>query len=573
MNHDYDICVVGSGAGAGPIIHTLAHAGYKVLVLEKGPWYTEADYFKDELKTSLRGGYTPDLRDEQHVIELENDDGSWRTFPTYQSNWNFWNGNVVGGSSNFMSGFFHRLKPNDFKLLSTYGPIAGANIVDWPISYDDMEPYYDKVEKVVGVSGRVIDHPFQEPRSSKDFPYPPTQEHPIAQHIDKACERLGFHSMPMPRAILSQPALNRNACVYSGFCGSYGCASGAKSSSRVALIDSALATGNCDLRPESMVTHIQSDQSGNVSAIEYIDKHGQKQRVDAKVYVVAAQAIESARLLLNSTGPKHPNGLANNQNQVGKNLIFAGGGAGSGRLTYDKFSDEQVSQLKQFGTFVNRSLQDWYEIKDKNLFKTDAPQKGGTIDFVHLHPNPVARASRQIRSNGGLLWGKPLKNRLKEHFTEGRYIKVEAFCDWAPTDNSHVTLDPKVKDKWGLPVAKIKVDVHVQNLRVGWFLANKSGDVLREMGADNVLSFASGVPPTNLVAGACRFGNDPKTSVLNSDCQAHDVDNLYITDGSFMPTGGSVPHTWTIYANSFRVADIIIARLGGNKKPSDLDFG
>ncbi len=565
MSHDYDICVVGSGAGAGPVIYTLAHAGYKVLVLEKGPWYTEQDYFKDELKTSLRGGYSPDLRDEQHVVELENDDGSWRNFPTYQSSWNFWNGNVVGGSSNFMSGFFHRLKPNDFHLLSTYGPIEGANIVDWPVSYDDMEPYYDKVEKVVGVSGRVIKHPFQEPRSSKDFPYPPTAEHPVAQHIDRACERLGFHSMPMPRAILSQPALNRKSCVYSGFCGSYGCATGAKSSSRAALIDSAMTTGNCELRPESMVTHIHSDTSGKISAIEYIDKDGKKHAVDAKLYVVAAQAIETARLLLNSSGPKHPDGLANNNGQVGKNLIFAGGGAGSGRLSYDKFSDEQVAELKEFGTFVNRSLQDWYEIKDKKLFKTDAPQKGGTIDFVHLHPNPVARASRQIRGNGGLLWGKPLKDKLKSHFTEGRYIKVEAFCDWAPTDNSHVSLDNKVKDKWGLPVAKIKVDVHVQNLRVGWYLANKSGDVLREMGADNVLSFASGVPPTNLVAGTCRFGSDPKTSVLNPDCQAHDVDNLYITDGSFMPTGGSVPHTWTIYANSFRVADIIVARLGGIK--------
>lgn len=566
MSHDYDICVVGSGAGAGPIIHTLSHAGYKVLVLEKGPWYTEKDYFKDELTSSLRGGYTPDLRDEQHVVELENDDGSWRSFPTYQSSWNFWNGNVVGGSSNFMSGFFHRLKPNDFKLLSTYGPIEGTNIVDWPISYDELEPYYDKVEKVVGVSGRVIAHPFQEPRSSKDFPFPPTAEHPVARHIDQACERLGFHSMPMPRAILSQPALNRQPCVYSGFCGSYGCATGAKSSSRAALIDSAMTTGNCELRPKAMVTHIHSDQSGRISAIEYVDKNGKQHAVDARLYVVAAQAIETARLLLNSKGPKHPNGLANNTGQVGKNLIFAGGGAGSGRLNYDKYTPEQVNDLKQFGTFINRSLQDWYEIRDKELFKTDRPQKGGTIDFVHLHPNPVARANRQTRGNSGLLWGKPLKDQLKSHFTEGRYIKVEAFCDWAPTDNSHVSLDPDVKDKWGLPVAKIKVDAHVQNLRVGWYLANKAGDVLREMGANNVLSFASGVPPTNLVAGACRFGNDPTTSVLNADCQAHDVDNLYVTDGSFMPTGGSVPHTWTIYANSFRVADKIVERLGGVKE-------
>jgi choline dehydrogenase-like flavoprotein len=565
MSHDYDICVVGSGAGAGPVIHTLSHAGYKVVVLEKGPWYTEKDYFKDELATSLRAVYTPDLREQQHVVEIENDDGSWRHFPTYQSSWNFWNGNVVGGSSNFMSGFFHRLKPKDFRLLSEYGPIDGANIVDWPISYDEMEPYYDKVEKVVGVSGRVIDHPHQEPRSSKDFPFPPTAEHPIAKHIDAACERMGFHSIPMPRAIIPRNALGRKACSYSGFCGSYGCATGAKSSSRAALLDSAVATGNCEIRPESMVTQIQTDDSGKVSGIKYRDKTDKIHHVDAKIYVVAAQAIETARLLLLSKGSKYPNGLANNSGQVGKNLIFAGGGAGSGRLVYSKFSTKQVADLKQFGTFVNRSLQDWYEINDKDFFKTDAAQKGGTIDFVHLHPNPVARATRQIRGEKGLLWGKPLKDKLKSHFTEGRYVKVEAFCDWTPTDNSHVSLDPEVKDKWGAPVAKIKVDVHVQNLKVGWYLANKSGIVLKEMGAENVLSFASGVPPTNLVAGGCRFGNDPQTSVLDKNCRAHTVENLYITDGSFMPTGGSVPHTWTIYANSFRVADIILKELGGNK--------
>ena len=184
---------------------------------------------------------------------------------------------------------------------------------------------------------------------------------------------------------------------------------------------------------------------------------------------------------------------------------------------------------------------------------------------MHLHPNPVARATRQIRGDQGLLWGKPLKDKLKSHFTEGRYINVEAFCEWAPTDNSDGSLDPQVKDKWGAPVAKIKVDAHVQNLRVGWYLANKSGEVLKAMGAENVLSFASGVPPTNLVAGGCRFGNDPQTSVLDKNCRAHEVENLYITDGSFMPTGGSVPHTWTIYANSFRVADIILKELGGIK--------
>ena len=184
---------------------------------------------------------------------------------------------------------------------------------------------------------------------------------------------------------------------------------------------------------------------------------------------------------------------------------------------------------------------------------------------MHLHPNPIARATRQIRGRSGLLWGKPLKEKVKAHFLEGIYLKIEAFCDWLPIPDCYVTLDPSVKDKWGLPVARIRVGFHVRNLQVGWYLAERGAEVLKQMGAENVISFAAGAPPTNLVAGGCRFGNDPKTSVLNANCRAHEVENLYITDGSFMPTGGSVPYTWTIYANAFRVAENIVEQLGGNK--------
>ncbi len=126
-----------------------------------------------------------------------------------------------------------------------------------------------------------------------------------------------------------------------------------------------------------------------------------------------------------------------------------------------------------------------------------------------------------------------------------------------PTDNTFVSLDSQIKDKWGLVSAKIRIDVHLRNLQTGWYLASKSADVLNAMGAENVVSFAAGAPPTNLVAGGCRFGNDPQTSVLDKNCRLHEVENLYVTDGSFMPTGGSVPYTWTIYANAFRVADQI----------------
>ena len=556
---DYDVCIIGSGAGGGPVALTLAEAGYSVLVLEKGPWFTEKDFFKDELACCMRQVYTPDLKDEQHVIEERNKKGVWEGEPTSESNWTFWNGNCVGGSSNFMSGFFHRLKPVDFRLASEFGPIKGAATADWPISYDDLEPYYAKVEQVVGVSGQVIDHPNQEPRSTKDFPYPPTQEHPISGWIDKHCTDLGFHPMPVPRAILSRPEGDRRSCEYSDYCGSYGCSSGAKGSSRAALLNKAIATGKCEIRPHSKVYKLESDSSGKVSTVHYYDAEDRAQKIDAKIYVVACHAIETSRLLLTSTGKKHPKGLGNSSGQLGKNLIFSSGGSGQCDLDYADLSEVDAEALKVRGPFVNRALQDWYTYKDE---KTKKEIKGGTIEFLFTHPNPISQANSQKWGADALIWGEELKNRIKSHFTDSRYLKFETFCDWLPNDNCYVTLDPKIKDKWGSPVAKIRIGYHAGNLRPSHQLDDRAIDVFKSLGGKNIRSSVSTYPPPNLVAGGCRFGDDPETSVLNADCRVHDAENLYVTDGSFMPTGGSVPYTWTIYANSFRVADKIKKELG-----------
>jgi choline dehydrogenase-like flavoprotein len=194
-----------------------------------------------------------------------------------------------------MSGYFHRLKPNDFRLKSVYGEIKGANVVDWPISYEELEPYYTKVEQVVGVSGKVVQHKHQEPRSTKDFPYPELQTNGVTKWFDKACAALGYDAMPTPRAVLSQNALGRNGCYYSNFCGSYGCASGAKGSARAALLQKCKAR----IITDAFVYKLESNAK-EITRAYYYTKHGVRHSVKAKIFVLAAQAIESSRLLLNS---------------------------------------------------------------------------------------------------------------------------------------------------------------------------------------------------------------------------------------------------------------------------------
>lgn len=241
MSAEFDVCVVGSGAGGAPVALALAEAGYSVVVLEKGPRFTADDFYKDELACCRREVFTPSLADERHVIAPER--GSPTS--TADSGTSWWNGNCVGGATNFMSGYFHRQKPVDFRLRSQFGAVEGADVRDWPIGYDDLEPYYARVEREVGISGRTADHPAAEPRSTADFPHPPTREHAVAGWIDAAARGQGLHPFPVPRAILPAPSGGRKGCSYSGYCGGYGCPTGAKGSSRAALLDRAEATGRC----------------------------------------------------------------------------------------------------------------------------------------------------------------------------------------------------------------------------------------------------------------------------------------------------------------------------------------
>jgi choline dehydrogenase-like flavoprotein len=272
---------------------TLARAGLKVVLLEKGPHYRKEDFVHDEILNSRRNFFMPLPWDEPHL---------WRSNPTasYERTNSGWTANCVGGGTVHMSGFFYRLKPVDFRTRSELGEVKGANVVDWPIRYEDLEPYYQKAEEEMGVSGLAVPHPFAEPRK-KPYPLGPLEVHPIAKELDAACEKLGYHSIPTARGIISDTYKGRNGCAYCALCGSYGCEHDAKSGTNASLIPAAMATGKVEVRPRCMATEVTVDAQGRARGVVYLDPKGERREQQAKLVVVSCTSVESARLLLNST--------------------------------------------------------------------------------------------------------------------------------------------------------------------------------------------------------------------------------------------------------------------------------
>ncbi|HWW17828.1 MAG TPA: GMC family oxidoreductase [Candidatus Saccharimonadales bacterium] len=549
---EVDFVIVGSGAAGGIMAKELSTNGFRVVVLEQGPYLTEADFVHDEVKV-----LGEDLLTNKPKLQPT----SFRKTPNEKAKPQhaLVYGRLVGGTSVHFTANFWRFHEVDFVERSKIGPVPGADLRDWPITYADLEPYYTKVEWEIGVSGLAGASPFDPPRS-KPYPMPPLPVKGCGVVFERAARKLGWHPFPAPMAILSQPRAGRGACVNCGFCLAFGCEVGAKSSSLAAAIPVAEKTGRCEIRPNSYVHRIEMDNNGRVTGAVYFDEKRNTHLQKAQAVIVCANGAETPRLLLLSANKQFPNGLANSSGIVGKYLMLNSGG-----ITTAVF-EHPLNDYKGFA--VSRILHDFYELD---------PQKvgfygGGGLDarfdmtplslalenWPEVWRNPGASGQQGGLPPASPRWGKAFKDTLAHNFS--RTMEIFAHGTSLPVETNSFSLDPDLKDAWGLPALCLTYKDHPDDLKLWAWQNQRAHELLDAAGAQKKWSH----PITESefavhLLGTCRMGNDSKTSVINSDHRTHDIKNLFLCDGSSLVTSGRGQPTMTIEALAFRAADRITA--------------
>jgi choline dehydrogenase-like flavoprotein len=533
-NETVDFVVVGSGAAGGVIARELSQAGFSVLVFEQGPRFSPADFEHDELKYFFLNGITVDPKSSPQSFRKTPDAAAKVAHGGQPALY----ARLVGGSSNHFTANFWRFHEIDFNERSVLGGIPGTGFADWPITYQELEPYYTKVDWEVGVSGLADASPFDPPRS-KPYPMPPLPVKSSGVLLERGARKLGLHPFPAPMAIASQPFRGRPACVHCGFCMGFGCEARAKSSSLYTMIPEAEATGRCEVRAESYVYRVATNAAGRATGVHYFDADKREHFQKARAVVLSANGAETVRLLLNSQSPRFAQGLANSSGLVGKYLMF-----NQGASAHAVFEHE----LNEFKSVqVTRILHDFYDADPKRGF-----YGGGGIDG-RINPQPALWAM----SSGGELprWGADLKARI-EAFP--RSMVSTGHTTSLPVEANSVSIDPQLKDAWGIPALRITYKDHPDDLAFGRFLQDRQVEIMQAAGAqkvwrDAVAELDSGVH----LLGTARMGNDPATSVVDKYHRTHDVRNLFLCDGSSFVTSGRGQPTMTIQALAFRAADHI----------------
>jgi choline dehydrogenase-like flavoprotein len=535
-----DAVVVGSGAGGGVVACRLAEAGLSVVLLERGRWHSPFEERKDDLinqrNFSLGVAYGPDEKKNPRVaVDLE---GSARVvYPReheYQPN-----AGCVGGGTFCYGGQAWRFMPQDFKMRSTYGAIEGSTLEDWPLDYDELEPFYEQAEYEIGVSGDVSPNIFQG-RRRKPLPMPPMQPRSREFEIlEPAAKRLGLHPFDLPLLINSVPRHGRSECMRIRWCVGFGCERNAKNGSHNTVIPRAVATGNCELRTRCVAKEVLVDPRGRASGVAYFDENDRLREQPASLVVVSCGATESARLLLMSKSRPFPEGLGNRHDWVGRNLQ---GHTYTGAIGY--FEEDTFDDL---GPGASIAVCDYNH-------GTPGLVGGGMLanEFIRL---PVQFLGSL--PSGTPRWGKGHKDAMRRWYRH--HIAVVGPTQEMPVWDARAQLDPVVKDYWGLPVLRLSGDKHPHSIEIGNRQAERAEAWLREAGAIMTVQRRAypGLSGHQHQAGTCRMGDDPKTSVVDRWGRVHGIDNLFVMDASVHVTNGGFNPVLTIFALAFRTGAYI----------------
>ena len=538
---EYDIVVVGAGAAGGIMAAVLAEAGKRVLVLERGAHMSYAtDGRRDHLRNQRLSRYGhntgPDIEGNPRVLV----DAQGIEHILRPHEWGYQNNAAAVGSGTLVYGAqAWRFLPEDFRMASVYGVPEGSSLADWPIGYDDLAPFYEQAEWEIGVAGQSTDNPHRSQRS-KPYPMPPFPQHRTAELLNRGASALGIGTFVPPLAINSVPRDGRAACIECGSCVGFACPSDAKNGTQNTVLPRAFASGRCELIAHAMVQRIDTDATGRVTGVTFIDESEGvpvTRSVRARAVVLSAGAIESARLLLLSRSAVHPDGLGNGHGQVGRNLQGHYYAAGWGEF------DEAIYDARGPGVTI--------ATVDYNHGNAGIVGGGMLADDFIMLPAIFWKSARTADTPR---WGGGAKDFMRHGY---RHITaVKGPVHEIPNPACRVELDPTVRDRFGLPVARLSGVAHAETVRATAFMNERAVDWLRASGARRTwcATPVAALSGSQHQAGTCRMGSDPRHSVTDAWGRVWGHDNLFVSDASLHPTNGGFNPVLTIMAMAFRNA-------------------